>query len=217
MAVVRCRPTNVLGHSCHSARTPRPGPRNTPAPGSPTRRRRRAAAGRTSEAIGVHKSPLDSGPVGCRWHRHFSPEVHESADSVRSEKHPYPRVPQMPEMPLTLQGEREAGRAHGLPARRHSRARTAKQLVNWNADLIAHRFYRALRLATYYGQWLSLFSGKRGLKVGSNVQGGLSQARVYPQKVDICVSIPLRQLRAIVRNARRAKPCALRCDHVSCL
>jgi hypothetical protein len=91
MAVVRCRPTNVLGHSCHSARTPRPGPRNTPAPGSPTRRRRRAAAGRTSEAIGVHKSPLDSGPVGCRWHRHFSPEVHESADSVRSEKHPYPR------------------------------------------------------------------------------------------------------------------------------
>ncbi|HLG47761.1 MAG TPA: hypothetical protein VKY24_16080 [Reyranella sp.] len=87
---------------------------------------------------------------------------------------PIQGVPQMPEMPLTLQGEREAGRAHGLPARRHSRARTAKQLVNWNADLIAHRFYRALRLATYYGQWLSLFSGKRGLKVGSNVQGGLS-------------------------------------------
>jgi hypothetical protein len=175
---------------------------------------RRGGPARRLESTRVHSTVdrLDADGIGILAPKSTNPPILCAAKNT-----PIQGVPQMPEMPLTLQGEREAGRAHGLPARRHSRARTAKQLVNWNADLIAHRFYRALRLATYYGQWLSLFSGKRGLKVGSNVQGGLSQARVYPQKVDICVSIPLRQLRAIVRNARRAKPCALRCDHVSCL
>src|SRR4051794_28695695 len=30
---------------------------------------------------GVHWSPLGSGPVGCRWNRHFRPGVHESSDT----------------------------------------------------------------------------------------------------------------------------------------
>src|SRR5579883_747076 len=39
---------------------------------------------------GVHWSPLGCGPVGCRWHKGFGPGVHESTDSVPTEKHPYP-------------------------------------------------------------------------------------------------------------------------------
>src|SRR5579883_2767600 len=37
---------------------------------------------------GVHWSPLGCGPVGCRWHKGFGPGVHESTDSVPTEKHP---------------------------------------------------------------------------------------------------------------------------------
>jgi hypothetical protein len=49
----------------------------------------RCAAERTEESTRVHESPLGSGPVGCRWHRHFRPGVHESGHPGPLEKHPH--------------------------------------------------------------------------------------------------------------------------------
>ncbi len=137
------------------------------------------------ESTRVHSTVdrLDADGIGI-----LAPESTNPPILCAAKNTPVQGMPQMPEMPLTPQGTREAGRAHGPPARRHSRAATGKHLVNWKAELMARQFYRAMHLAPYYGQWLSLFLRQTQPESRGQCPRRLFEANSCPQIVDICAS-----------------------------
>src|SRR6185312_663817 len=87
--------------------TPTSTPRASARSIAPLSQGRRCAASAKSLFVesplaGVHRSPLGSGPVGCRWHKGFGPGVHESTDPGLHEKPPHRTAPLEWRSPMSI-------------------------------------------------------------------------------------------------------------------